>query len=148
MNVEKYALKAEASLTVFEFISEGPNGPIRKLVQFQPTNEPQLYNLAFGDQDVITGDLNDLAVSNNGDTDKVLATVVAALYAFCESYPGAFVYATGSTGARTRLYRMGIDRFYDQMRQDFDLYGQMGNDFVPFARNVAYDGFLAQRKFN
>ncbi len=113
MQLDKYALKAESSLTVFEFISEGPNGLIYKLIQFQDTNQPNVYNLAFGDKNSETGELDDLAVSNNGDTDKVLATVVAALYAFFDKYPDAFVYATGSTSARTRLYRIGISRFYD-----------------------------------
>ncbi len=147
MNADKYALKAERSLTTFEFVSEGPKGAIRKLIQFQPTNEPGLYNLAFGDKDAETDELNDLAVSNNGDTDKVLATVVAALYAFFDHHPDAFVYATGSTAARTRLYRRGISRFQQEMRADFYLYGQVGNDFPEFEVGKKYDGFLAQRKF-
>ncbi len=108
MKIEKYPLKSESSFTVYEFISEGRKGVIRKLVQFQATNQPNLYNLAFGDKDPITGQINDLAVSDNGDTEKVLATVVGALYAFFDKHPGAFVYAVGSTEARTRLYRMGI----------------------------------------
>jgi hypothetical protein len=82
MQIEKYALKAESSLTVFEFISEGPKGAIRKLIQFQETNEVGLFNLAFGDANETTGEIDDLAISNNGDSEKVLATVVAALYAF------------------------------------------------------------------
>jgi len=147
MQLDKYALKAESSLTVFEFVSEGPNGLIHKLIQFQDTNQPDVYNLAFGDKNAETGELNDLAVSNNGDSDKVLATVVAALYAFFDKYPGAFVYATGSTAIRTRLYRMGISRFYDQMIEDFDLYGQAGNEFCAFEVGKEYAGFLAQRKF-
>jgi hypothetical protein len=146
MKIEKYALKAESSLTVFEFISEGPKGLIRKMIQFQGTNEPNLYNLAFGDKDPITGLIDDLAVSDNGDTEKVLATVVSALYAFFDKHPDAFVYAIGSTGARTRLYRMGITRFYTEMIQDFDLYGQIGDDFYEFEIGKDYKGFLAQRK--
>lgn len=47
MKIEKYPLEAENSLTVFEFVSEGPNGKIRKLVQFQETSYPDVYNLAF-----------------------------------------------------------------------------------------------------
>jgi hypothetical protein len=146
MKIEKYALKAESSLTVFEFISEGPKGVIRKMIQFQGTNEPNLYNLAFGDKDPITGLIDDLAVSDNGDTEKVLATVVSALYAFFDKHPDAFVYAIGSTSARTRLYRMGITRFYTDMIQDFDLYGQIGDDFYEFEIGKDYKGFLAQRK--
>lgn len=148
MQVDKYALKAESSLTVFEFVSEGPKGPIRKLIQFQNTNRPNLYNLAFGDKDPETGEIDDLVVSNNGDTDKVLATVVAALYAFFDKHPDAFVYATGSTNARTRLYRMGISRFHDEMAEEFDLYGQIDDEFYEFEVGKEYAGFLAQRKID
>ena len=146
MTLDKYALKAGQDQTIFEFISEGTKGIIRKIILFQSTTEPNLYNLAFGDRDPLTGGLNDMAVSNNGDTDKVLATVVAALYAFCKYYPEAFVYATGSTAARTRLYRMGITRFYDEVRNDFFLYGQVGDDFPEFELGKEYDGFLVKRK--
>ncbi|MGI4885154.1 MAG: DUF6934 family protein [Janthinobacterium lividum] len=149
MNLEKYALKAGEDLTIFEFISEGPKGTIRKLIQFQETTEPGVYNLAFGDKSQVTGDIDDLAASNNGDTDKVLATVVAALYAFFDRYPDAFIYATGSTEARTRLYRMGIIRFYQELQRDFYLFGQVGDDFQKFENGTTtYKGFLAQRKFD
>lgn len=105
-----------------------------------------MYNLAFGDKNFQTGELDDLVVSNNGDTDKVLATVVAALYAFFDQYPDAFVCATGSTTIRTRLYRMGIARFYEEVIADFDLYGQIGDEFEVFVVGKEYDGFIAQRK--
>ena len=82
MKVDKYSIKAESNYTVFEFVSEGPKGSIRKLIQFQKTNEHNLYNLAFGDKNIETGQLDDLVISNNGDSEKVLATVISALYAF------------------------------------------------------------------
>lgn len=49
MYVDKYQLKSEEELTRFEFISEGPKGAIRKLIEFQQTTDPETYNLAFGD---------------------------------------------------------------------------------------------------
>jgi hypothetical protein len=147
MKTEKYYLKSESKFTRFEFISEGRRGAIRKLIEFQETTNPDVYNLAFGDFNPQTQEINDLAVSDNGDTEKVLATVVNAVYTFFNNYPDVFVYATGSTKARTRLYRMGITRFYDEMEKDFYLYGQIGDDFFEFEIGKDYDGFLAQRKF-
>ncbi len=146
MKLEKYNLRAEPGLTRFEFISEGRNGSIRKLIEFQETTDAGLFNLAFGDKDMLSGKMNDLAVSNNGDTEKVLATVVAALYAFCKRYPMAFVYASGSTKARTRLYRMGISKFIEQVQADFFIYWQLGDEFFEFKSDIDYDGFLVQRK--
>lgn len=147
MKVEKYQLKSEGNLTTFEFISEGPKGIIRKKIQFQSTRTPNLYNLAFGDKNPETGEIDDLVVSNNSDSEKVLATVVSAVYAFFDKHPQAYVYATGSSDARTRLYRIGISKFYEQMLKDFYLYGQVGDEFYEFEIGKEYKSFLVQRKF-
>ncbi|OQP58171.1 hypothetical protein A3860_07555 [Niastella vici] len=146
MKTDKYPLRSEESYTVFEFISWGPKGFVHKLVHFQKTDAPGLYNLAFGDKNHETGELDDLAKTNNGDSEKVLATVVAALYAFFTKHPEALVYATGSTTSRTRLYRRGITKYYDEMVIDFQVFGQVGNEFHLFETGKDYSGFLAQRK--
>lgn len=132
MDVERYHLKSESKFTRFQFVSEGPKGAIRKLIEFQRTTDSQIFNLAFGDFNPLTNEMDDLAVSDNGDTEKILGTVVSALYAFFNEFPNVYVYATGSTKARTRLYRMGITKFFDQMKKDFYLYGQLGDDFPEF----------------
>lgn len=147
MKLETYHLKADETLSVFEFISVGPKGAIRKIIHFQPTYTHGLYNLAFGDKHPATGEVDDLVVSNNGDTDRVLATVVAALYTFLDKNPDVSVYATGSTPARTRLYRMGITKFYEEVQKDFTLFGRRGKDFYKFEIGTEYEGFLVQRKF-
>ncbi len=61
-------------------------------------------------------------ITDNGDSEKVLATVVGAIYMFTEQYPDAWVYAVGSTAARTRLYRMGINKYFDIANQDFNIW--------------------------
>ncbi len=147
MNVDKYQLKSIKDLTTFEFLSEGPKGLIRKKIQFQTTSTPNLYNLAFGDTNRESGEIDDLVVSNNSDSQKVLATVVSAVYAFFDKHPEAYVYATGSSDVRTRLYRIGITKFYEQMIIDFYLYGQVGDEFFEFEIDKEYKGFLVQRKF-
>ena len=105
MKLPRYELTAEESMAVFEFTSQGPKGSIVKLIKYSETNLKDMYNLAFGDKNMETGDIDDHVVSNNGDSEKVLATVVASIYAFANEYPDAWVYATGSTKARTRLYQ-------------------------------------------
>ena len=89
MNNPKYQLNAEQGLTVFNFISEGPKSRISKLIEIKETNLKDFYNLAFGDKDAETGKINDLVVTNNNDTEKVLATVVSAVYAFTDMNPEA-----------------------------------------------------------
>ena len=62
MQLERYELKAEQSLKVFEFTSEGPKGRISKIVQFGETNLKGLYNLVFRDKDPITGEILPLSL--------------------------------------------------------------------------------------
>jgi uncharacterized protein DUF6934 len=146
MNLERYQLKAEESLMIFEFTSLGPKGSIPKLIKYSETNLKDLYNLAFGDKDLVSGDINDLAISNNGDSEKVLATVVATVYAFTDMHPEAWIYAMGSTSARTRLYRIGITKYLDQIVKDFQLYGLHNDEWELFEKRTGYDAFLAKRK--
>ena len=84
MKLPKYPLASGDKLLTYDFISEGPKGLIHKMVQFKRTNLKNVYNLAFGDKDLSTGEIDDTVISNNGDSEKVLATVVATVYAFTE----------------------------------------------------------------
>jgi len=146
MKLPKYELKAEKSLMVFEFISEGPKGKIPKLIKFSETTLKDFYNLAFGDKDVISNEFDDLVISNNSDSVQVLATVVSAVYAFTEIYQNAWVYATGSTKARTRLYRMGISKYIDDVKNDFYIFGLKEGEWEDFKKEVDYSAFLVKRK--
>lgn len=146
MKLSKYPLASGEKLQTFEFISEGPKGFIHKLVQYSPTNIKGVYNLAFGDKDPLTGEIDDTAISNNGDSEKVLATVVSSVYAFTDRYPGTWIYATGSSRARTRLYQMGISKYLDEVIDDFEILGERNDDWEEFEKGNAYDGFFNQEK--
>ncbi len=146
MKLDRYELKADADLATFDFLSEGPKGKIEKIIQFSLVNQNNLYNLAFGDRNYLTGEIDDKVVTDNGDSLKILATVVAALYAFCDKEPEAWVYATGSTAARTRLYRMGITKYYDLVVSDFEIFGQTQSEWESFEKGKDYQAFVVQRK--
>lgn len=146
MNLPRYELKAEKSLMVFEFTSEGPKGQIPKLIKFSETALKGFYNLAFGDKNVESGDLDDTAVSNNGDSEQVLATVVSAVFAFTEEQKDTWVYATGSSKSRTRLYRMGISRYFEDVKEDFLVFGLRNGDWENFTKEIEYTAFLVRRK--
>ena len=146
MKLPRYPLSADDQLTTFEFISEGPNGRIVKLIQLTPTNLKDFYNLAFGDKDLETGEIDDLAISNNNDSEKVLATVVATVYAFTDKNPEVWVYATGSTATRTRLYRMGIAKHLLNIQSNFDVFGELEDKWESFKKGKDYLGFLVKRK--
>ncbi len=146
MNLPKYQLKSGRELLSYEFTSQGSKGLIKKQVQFTLLNQEEVYNLAFGDKDSITGEIDDLVISNNGDSEKVLATVVSAVYAFCDKHPDASIFASGSTPARTRLYRIGIAKYFNEIKDDFEIFGQLEDRWELFEKGKDYLAFLAQRK--
>jgi hypothetical protein len=118
---------------------------ILKVVQFQKMNQENLYNLALGDKDFETGEIDDKVVTDNGDSEKVLATVVSAIYAFADVYPNSWIYATESTASRTRLYRIGINKYYDIVVNDFEIMGQYKNEWEVYQFGKDYQAFAVHR---
>ena len=131
---------------VFEFISIGPKGNIPKLIKYSATNLKDVYNLAFDDKNNNSGQIDDTIISNNGDSEKILATVVASLYGFTEKHTEAWINAIGSTKSRTRLYRIGITKYISEIERDFEIYGLIQDEWHEFTLNTEYDGFLTKRK--
>ena len=87
MNYPKYQYRSEELLMFYEFISEGPKGLIKKVVEYTETSTENVYNLGFGDYDETTKSINDFSAPNNGDSLKVLATVASTVYVFTENIP-------------------------------------------------------------
>jgi hypothetical protein len=146
MKLPKYQLKSDEKLSSYEFISEGPKGKITKRIQFTQINQNEIYNLAFGDINEESGEIDDLVVSNNGDSEKVLSTVVSAVYAFCDKHPNAWIFAAGSSSSRTRLYQMGISKYLDYINEDFIVYGMGEYDWEKFELRKNYSSFLTKKK--
>ncbi|MGM0635468.1 MAG: DUF6934 family protein [Bacteroidota bacterium] len=146
MKKEKYKYSAEKELMYFEFFSVGPKGEIKKVIEFSETNVKDVYNLAFGDFDEKTQRISDSVVTNNGDSLKVLATVASSVYAFTAERTDAWVFATGSTAVRTRLYRMGLTNNLAEVSKDFHIYGLKDDKWEDFLIGEDYEAFLVKRK--
>jgi hypothetical protein len=143
-------LKRSSDEFEYRFTSVGPKGEIPILVQFVQRDDPHEFNLAFG---VILEEdnLDDNARINNGDRDKILASVVAAIYSFTAECPDKVVYFMGSTEARTRLYRMTIALNLDELIEKFDILGGLFDShfyWEKFKPNRPYLAFAIKRKNN
>ena len=147
MRNERYELRTGRSVTIFEFVSEGPKGLIRKRVEYKITSQDNIYILAFGDVDAETDDFDDEVISNNNDSRKVLATVASTIYLFTAAFPDAIVYAEGRNSARTRLYRMGISNNLEELQKTFDVNGFIENEgWFEYEKNKNYSSFFVKRK--
>lgn len=148
MNLPQYKTNPDEDLHSFSFISEGKNGKIEKVIRYEKITD-DVFNLGFGDKDPITGKINDKVVTNNGDTEKVLATVVSTVFTFTKRNPNAYIYATGSNHVRNRLYRRGITKYLSEALDTFAIYGMLPNqEFEIFNPNTDYVGFLLHLKNN
>ncbi len=145
MNLKKYSVVTDSNHVVYEFLSEGPNGTIKKVVFYQQIGD-NLFNLAFGDWDEDEQKINDRIKSNNSDRDKVLATVASTAVDFVKYHPAAVILAKGSTASRTRLYQMGIIANREEIDRLFDLEASYGNAWEPFRPGRNYDSFVLKAK--
>lgn len=145
MNLPKYQLQASPDLSIFKFESPSQQGNLSKLIKFTPTDAEEVVNLSFGDYDEHCGKLNDSAASGNGNPALALATVAAAVYIFTEDHPDTWVFLTGSTPARTRLYRMAISNHLSELENDFEVIGLSEKGWGYFVKGGNYSGFAVKR---
>ncbi|WP_342086558.1 DUF6934 family protein [Dyadobacter sp. OTU695] len=147
MNTDHYLLTGDEMLPVYYFISQGSKGNIKKGVFFQLIDEERkLFNLAFGDWDESTSNLDDLARTNNYDTQKVLNTVAIAVLDFMDKNPDARLFAKGSTESRTRLYQINIRKNIVEISREYVVEGFRNGCWEAFEKNVNYEGFLLIRR--
>ncbi len=146
MRDQRYQLKFSTAFEVFEFTSEGSKGHINKIVKYTETSTQGVYNLGFGDKIGETDDFDDVVISDNEDSVRVLATVAGTVYIFTDKFPNAYIYATGSTASRTRLYRMGISKHLKEIEEDFKVFGFINDSLEKFRKNRNYHAFLLTKK--
>ncbi len=147
MDSEKYTYATNHNNLVYTFHSLGINGIILKVVVYEKI-EDGFYNLAFGDFDEETGEISDKAVSNNGDTIKVLATVIQTIRDFFVAYPESSILIRGSTTTRTRLYQKIIKDNIATITTEFQVFAlkQYEDDYEPFNARVEYQEFKIYKK--
>ncbi|MCW3118129.1 MAG: hypothetical protein JWM28_2211 [Chitinophagaceae bacterium] len=145
MNLEKYPYYANASFFDFEFDSIGPKGVIRKVARFSSIGQ-NIYNLGFGDLNEKNGEISDTVISNNGDGEKILATVGGIIYDFTGRFSNAAIFVKGTTSARTRWYQMGINKNWEEINKDFEVFGYRNEKWEPFRKSRNYEAFFGRRK--
>jgi hypothetical protein len=150
MNEERYhKLRYNADYTIFIFASTGRHGDLLKIVSFDEIDDfSNTYNLALGTL-LPGGDVDYNSITNNGDRNKVLATVAQIINIFMEQHPGRTVYIKGSDQRRTILYQRAINYGYDELIKLFNIYGEISTEneeYELFEKSKRYSGFLIEKK--
>jgi hypothetical protein len=124
VDLERYIIEADENFLSYSFNSKGPKGKIKKVVKFTliPEWQYQSYYLSFGHWVEKAQLIDDTVVSNNQDTEKVLATVGAIIIDFWKHYPGTLISVEASTDARMRLYQMKINKYWSEIVNKFEIF--------------------------
>lgn len=146
MNYPSYVFHSNENPTQFFFESIGSKGVIQKSVILTATEENNIFNLGLVDVDSISGELSDMVVTDNGDTEKILATIFQIVRQYTTRHPTHWILFAGNSSARNRLYRMAINHALDEIYESFSLLGFTGDNWETFEPTKTYQIFLAIRK--
>jgi hypothetical protein len=132
----------------YRFYSEGPRGRVRKVIEFQWVRGlgSSTFNLAFGDFNESTGQLDDRSVSNNQDRLKVLHTVAVAIISFLRDHPRSILLIVANSLARARLYQMMISSVWKAIEKEYEVCGKHGPYWIPFVKGLNYSQFIVYKK--
>ena len=106
-----------------------------------------LYSLVFGN----VGENGEIDVystnANNENMKVILGTVISTIETFFNHHPDKIITFTGSTPARTRLYRAVISKFIDNQELSYNIYGFSADGKVEiFQKHESYIGYFIQKK--
>ena len=130
----------------FDSISEG--SAMQKVVAFKQSEENDLlYSLVFGNV-AENGEIDVYTTNASNENMKViLGTVISTIEIFFKHHPDKIITFTGSTPARTQLYRAVIGKFIDNQELLYNIYGFSTDGKVEiFQRHESYIGYFIQKK--
>ena len=141
MDKPNYPFKVLDNGHRYEFQSISENKIVQKAIEFKELEVPTIYNLALVDikQD---GSFDDMSVSDNGDMETIIATVIKTIQVFLTFKPNSKILFMGSTPSRTRLYRGIISKYLHQAELIYEIHGISDWENEPFRANKNYDAFL------
>lgn len=130
-------LKALPDFSVFQFTSRGIAGATTRQVRFinpkesntAPNASPHTYDLDI--RDLHPEDPSSTTITDNGDMNKVLTTLILIIELYTERYPTRVVRLKGDTKEKARLYRIALDIHVDILFPHFDIGLEQENRFFP-----------------
>lgn len=128
----------------YTFLSKGPRGIVRKVVEFERFEETDIFNVLLVDE--IGGTrMNDTDATGNNDAIKVISTVVRIIEKFFESFPGNAVFISGNTPTKKLMYQRKV---YSMDKNKYVVLANRkdGQPFRPVERpvntGIVYNAFL------
>lgn len=159
-------LKALPDYSQFLFTSRGIAGSTTREVRFirqedtdeessDPVHNDSFHNESFPN-DVFNLEIDDFhpksqspaGVTDNGDMNNVLSTMIMIIELYLERYPSRAIRLKGDTKEKTRLYRIALDMHVEVLKQHFEIIVEQDErTFHQRSRNNFDNiGFLIRRR--
>lgn len=128
----------------YTFLSKGPRGIIRKVVELERYEKTDIFNVLLVDE--IDGKrMHDTDMTGNNDAIKVISTVVRIIEKFFADFPGSAVFISGNTPAKKMMYQRKV-YLMNKNRYVVLANRKDGHPFQPIQRPVntgaVYNAFL------
>jgi hypothetical protein len=107
-------LQALRDFSAFQFTSAGMAGSVTRQIRFNGQRDAGIYNLDLRDLPVTKKD-DPGRITDQGDMNTVLATLVQVIEIYTERYPRRTIRLKGDTQEKAHLYRFAIDRHLDML---------------------------------
>jgi hypothetical protein len=140
----------------FEFYSYGGKqylmGVNYTYIGIEAVTSKPVYNLGFGvlkiNPETGLEEIDDTIKTNNGDRDKILATVAFTALSFFDKHPDTIIYFEGSSPSRIRTYQITLNHHFEVLKKDFLIKGYTEQDYLPeeFEKDKKYVAFLIEKK--
>jgi hypothetical protein len=119
---QHYSVQYQCGLShQYWFVSVGKRSLI-KCVQLECMNSNSMFfHLSLLDYHPKNGSLSDQLVSNNGDTELIMNTVIYCIRDFLSLFPNARITFTGNSPARDRLFKMWISKLNQEVLIDLHI---------------------------
>jgi len=163
-------LKALPDYSQFLFTSRGIAGSTTREVRFIRQKEPEESNDSLGNNslgndsfrnntlpnEIFNLEMDDFypksqspaGITDNGDMNHVLTTLVMIIELYLERYPSRAIRLKGNTKQKIRLYRAALDMNVERIKQHFEIIVEEGKPVShPRGRdNFDNIGFLIRRR--
>jgi hypothetical protein len=107
-------LQALRDFSAFQFTSAGMAGSVTRQIRFNGQRDAGVYNFDLRDLPVTKKD-EPGRVTDQGDMNTLLATLVQVIEIYTERYPRRTIRLKGDTQEKAHLYRLAVDRHLDML---------------------------------
>lgn len=138
-------LQAFRDFSAFQFTSRGMHDPVTRQVRFNGQGRAGIYNLDLQDLPVTKKD-DPGRITDLGDMETVLATLIQIVEIYTERYPQRTVQLRGDTPQKDHLYWLALQRYKDILRPLFFIDVKVNTSTDEDDLSIADIAYLLKRK--